>query len=143
MGFGGGVIQYFRGRRLISLSSRRRVPEPARTSGRVRRPRYGNRRGRCGRRRRNDFSGWTRRIGGAWETTADANSINFACFPHHAEGTGVDLNGYLTVGGGELYVTASTAGNRRADYGIDAVIQRGAWWRRRQSGMAQKLLAGS
>lgn len=55
-----------------------------------------------------------------------------------AEGDGLDTNGYVTVSGGELYITGpSNGGNGALDYGIDATITGGIVVAAGQSQMAQ------
>ena len=76
---------------------------------------------------------------GMGDTQADANiNVSGGVIRINAEGDGVDSNGYLTVSGGELYVTGpSNGGNGALDYGIDAVISGGVVVAAGQSGMAQ------
>lgn len=87
-------------------------------------------------------SGFGGRMG---DTQADANiHISGGIVRIDAEGDGVDSNGYLTVSGGELYVTGpSSGGNGALDYGIDAVISGGIVVAAGQSGMAQNFGADS
>jgi len=90
--------------------------------------------------RRKDFQGGRGGFGGGMgDTQADANiNISGGIVRINAEGDGVDSNGYLTVSGGELYVTGpSNGGNGALDYGIDAVISGGVVVAAGQSGMAQ------
>lgn len=90
--------------------------------------------------RRKDFQGGRGDFGGGMgDTQADANiNISGGVVRISAEGDGVDSNGYLTVSGGELYVTGpSNGGNGALDYGIDAVISGGVVVAAGQSGMAQ------
>ena len=83
--------------------------------------------------------------GGMGDTQSDANiHISGGIIRINAEGDGVDSNGYLTVSGGELYVTGpSNGGNGALDYGIDAVISGGIVVAAGQSGMAQNFGAES
>lgn len=79
------------------------------------------------------------RGGGMGDTQSDANiNISGGVIRINAEGDGVDSNGYLTVSGGELYVTGpSNGGNGALDYGIGASISGGIVVAAGQSGMAQ------
>lgn len=62
----------------------------------------------------------------------------------NAEGDGIDSNGYLTVSGGEIYVTGpSNGGNAALDYAIDASISGGIIVAAGQSSMAQNFGQGS
>ncbi|MDE7282412.1 MAG: carbohydrate-binding domain-containing protein [Lachnospiraceae bacterium] len=56
----------------------------------------------------------------------------------NAEGDGIDSNGYITMSGGEIYVSGpSNGGNGALDYGIDAVVSGGIIVAAGQSNMAQ------
>ncbi len=89
-----------------------------------------------------DFPGG---FGGMGDTQAEANiNISGGVVRIDAEGDGVDSNGYLTVSGGELYVTGPSSGKDGAlDYGIDAAISGGIVVAAGQSGMAQNFGADS
>lgn len=95
---------------------------------------------------RKDFQGGRGGFGGGMgDTQADANiNISGGVVRINAEGDGVDSNGYITVSGGELYVTGPSSGKDGAlDYGIDASISGGIVVAAGQSGMAQNFGAGS
>lgn len=83
--------------------------------------------------------------GGMGDTQADANiHISGGVIRIDAEGDGVDSNGYITVSGGELYVTGPSSGKDGAlDYGIDATVSGGIVVAAGQSGMAQNFGADS
>ncbi len=90
--------------------------------------------------KKKDFQGGRGGFGGGMgDTHSDANiHISGGVVRINAEGDGVDSNGYLTVSGGELYVTGpSNGGNGALDYGIDAAIYGGIVVAAGQSGMAQ------
>ncbi|MDE7203677.1 MAG: carbohydrate-binding domain-containing protein [Lachnospiraceae bacterium] len=89
--------------------------------------------------KKKDFQGGRGGFGGMGDTHNDANiHISGGVVRINAEGDGVDSNGYLTVSGGELYVTGpSNGGNGALDYGIDAAINGGIVVAAGQSGMAQ------
>ena len=75
----------------------------------------------------------------AGDTQQGANiNISGGVIYINAEGDGIDSNGYLTVSGGEIYVTGpSNGGNGALDYGIEASISGGVVVAAGQSGMAQ------
>ena len=75
--------------------------------------------------------------GDMFDTDEDANiNISGGILRVSAEGDGVDSNGYITVSGGEVYVTGPTkGGNASLDYGINAVIQGGIFVAAGASGM--------
>lgn len=61
-----------------------------------------------------------------------------------AEGDGVDSNGYITIKGGETYVTGPTSsGNGSLDSGIEAVIEGGIFVAAGASGMAENFSESS
>ena len=62
-----------------------------------------------------------------FDTDEDARvTISGGVLRVSAEGDGLDSNGYLTVSGGEIYVTGPTnSGNGSLDYGIEAEISGG------------------
>jgi hypothetical protein len=72
------------------------------------------------------------------DTQSDANvNISGGIVYINAEGDGIDSNGYLTVSGGEVYVTGpSNGGNGALDYGIEATITGGKVVAAGQSTMA-------
>ena len=76
---------------------------------------------------------------------SDANiNISGGIVNINAEGDGIDSNGYITVSGGEIYVTGpSNGGNGALDYGIDAVVSGGIIVAAGQSNMAQNFGNGS
>ena len=83
--------------------------------------------------------------GGMGDTQADAGiHISGGVIRIDAEGDGVDSNGYITVSGGELYVTGPSSGKDGAlDYGINATVSGGIVVAAGQSGMAQNFSADS
>ncbi len=83
--------------------------------------------------------------GGMGDTQADANiNISGGVIRIDAEGDGVDSNGYITVSGGELYVTGPSTGKDGAlDYGIDASVRGGIVVAAGQRNMAQNFGADS
>ena len=95
--------------------------------------------------KKKDFQGGRGGFGGMGDTHSDADiHISGGVVRVNAEGDGVDSNGYLTVSGGELYVTGpSNGGNGALDYGIDAVVSGGIVVAAGQSGMAQNFGADS
>ena len=73
------------------------------------------------------------------DTQSDANiNISGGVININAEGDGIDSNGYITMSGGEIYVSGpSNGGNGALDYGIDAVVSGGIIVAAGQSNMAQ------
>ncbi|MDE7321719.1 MAG: carbohydrate-binding domain-containing protein [Lachnospiraceae bacterium] len=78
-------------------------------------------------------------IGGMGDNEPDASiNISGGVLRVNAEGDGLDSNGYITVSGGEVYVTGPTHGGDAAiDYGIDAVVSGGIVVAAGQGNMAQ------
>ncbi len=76
---------------------------------------------------------------GMMDTDADSLiEINGGIITVDADGDGLDSNGYLTVNGGELYISgASNDGNSAIDYGIEATINGGILIATGYSGMAE------
>ena len=74
-----------------------------------------------------------------FDTDKDASiTISGGVLRVSAEGDGLDSNGYLTISGGETYITGPTnSGNGSLDYGIEAVIQGGIFIAAGASGMAE------
>lgn len=74
-----------------------------------------------------------------FDTDADASiTISGGVLRLSAEGDGLDSNGYITITGGETYVTGPTnSGNGSLDYGIEAVIRGGIFVAAGASGMAE------
>lgn len=84
-------------------------------------------------------------FGGPGDTQEEANiNISGGVVNIHAEGDGIDSNGYITVSGGTVYVMGSSGGGDGAlDYGISATISGGTVVAAGQSGMAVNFCDGS
>ncbi len=85
------------------------------------------------------------RGGGKNESEPEASiNISGGVLRVDAEGDGLDSNGYITINGGEVYVTGpSHGGDAALDYGIDAVIDGGIVVAAGQGTMAQNFGADS
>lgn len=88
----------------------------------------------------NGMDGGAFKRGGGMMDTQEEAMVNISGGTIHinAEGDGIDSNGYLTVSGGEVYVSGpSNNGNGALDYGISASISGGTVIAVGFSGMAQ------